>query len=50
MFQLATEPNTVEKASEQVTKILHAQFEKYNLADVVKPHCCHPSKEDVKPD
>ena len=43
IFQLATEPRTVQKATERVTKILDAHYEKANLVDVVKRHCCHLS-------
>ena len=42
-FQLATEPRTVQQATERITKILDANYEKANLADVVKRHCCHLS-------
>ena len=42
-FQLATEPRTVQKATEQVTKILDAHYGKANLVDVVKHHYCHLS-------
>ena len=42
-FQLATEPKIVQKATEWVTKNLDVHYEKTNLADVVKCHCCHPS-------
>ena len=43
IFQLATEPRTVQQATERITKILDANYEKANLADVVKRHCCHLS-------
>ena len=43
IFQLATEPKTVQNATNRVTKILDAQYEKANLAEVVKKHCCHLS-------
>ena len=45
IFQLATEPKTVQQATERVTKILDANYEKANLADVVKRHCCHLSSK-----
>ena len=45
IFQLATEPRTVQNATNRVTKILDAQYEKANLAEVVKKHCCHLLKE-----
>ena len=47
-FQLSTELKTVQKATEQVTKILDAHYEKANLADVVKCHCYHLSTKRRK--
>ena len=45
VFQLATEPKTVQQATERVSRILDASYEKANLVEVVKKHCCHLSKD-----
>ena len=45
IFQLATEPKTVQQATERVSRILDASYEKANLVEVVKKHCCHLSKD-----
>ena len=44
IFQLAAEPKTVQQATERVSRILDASYEKANLVEVVKKHCCHLSK------
>ena len=45
IFQLATEPKTVQQATERVSRILDASYEKANLVEVVKQYCCHLSKD-----
>ena len=45
IFQLATEPKTVQNATARVTKILDAHYEKDNLAEVVKKHCWYSLAE-----
>ena len=45
IFQLATEPKTVQQATERVLRILDASYEKANLVEVVNKHCCHLSKD-----
>ena len=45
IFQLATEPKTVQQATERVSRILDASYEKANLVEVVDKHCCHLSKD-----
>ena len=45
IFQLATEPKTVQQATERVSRILDASYKKANLVDVVDKHCCHLSKD-----
>ena len=44
IFQLATEPKIVQQATERVSRILDASYEKTNLVEVVNKHCCHLSK------
>ena len=45
VFQLATEPKTVQQAIERVSHILDALYEKANLVEAVKKYCCHLSKD-----
>ena len=45
IFQLATEPKTVQQATERVSRILDASYEKANLVEAVKKHCCHLTKD-----
>ena len=45
IFQLATEPKTIQQATERVSRILDASYEKANLVEVVDKHCCHLSKD-----
>ena len=45
IFQLATEPKTVQQATERVSRILDASYEKANLVEIVNKHCCHLSKD-----
>ena len=45
IFQLATEPKTVQQAAERVSCILDASYEKANLVEVVDKHCCKLSKD-----
>ena len=40
-FPFATEPKSVQNATEWVTKVMDAHYERANLADVVKCHCCY---------
>ena len=40
-LQFAIEPKTVQKDTEEMTKILDAHYEKVNLSNVVKYHSCH---------
>ena len=48
IFQLAVEPNAVQKASHRVSHILDASYEKVNLVEVVKNHCYHLSRDRCK--
>ena len=45
IFQLVIEPKTVQQATEMVSGTLDASYEKANLVEVVKKHCCHLSKD-----
>ena len=43
IFQLATEPKTVQEATNRVSRILDAKYDKANLVEVVKNYCKHLS-------
>ena len=45
IFQLATEPKTVQEATARVSRILDAKYDKANLVEVVKNNCKHLSVE-----
>ena len=38
-------PKIVQQATERVSRILDASYEKANLVEVVKKHCCHLFKD-----
>ena len=48
IFQLATEPNTVQQATERVSCILDASYEKANLVEVVKSIVVTYLRTDMK--
>ena len=48
IFQLATEPKTVQQATERVSRILDASYEKANLVEVVKNIVVTYLRTDVK--
>ena len=48
IFQLATEPKTVQQATERVSRILDASYEKDNLVEVVKNIVVTYLRTDVK--
>ena len=45
IFQLATEPKTVQDATARVSRILDAKYDKANLVEIVKTNCTHLSVE-----
>ena len=45
IFQLATEPKTVQEATARVSRILDAKYDKANLVEIVKNNCKHLSVE-----
>ena len=45
IFQLATEPKTVQEATARVSRVLDAKYDKANLVEVVKTNCKHLSVE-----
>ena len=43
IFQLSTEPNTVQEATTRVSRILDAKYDKANLVEVLQSNCTHLS-------